>query len=248
MKDTAKIRLFIDADLLAGTSITLDKDQTHYLATVMRVKVGTILALFNGRDGEWLAEVMAISRKAVSLTLLKQNRPQTSPPDLWLAFAPIKKARLDFMAQKATELGVCHLAPVMTEYTIADRVKLERLKANAVEASEQCGRLNVPACSAPESLNAFLAGLPDNRLIMFCDEDLSGHSAQSALIKAEAKFGKKPWVILIGPEGGFSDIERVKIKRLSNCVTVSLGPRILRADTAAIAAISLWQSTLGDWA
>ena len=247
MQATPKIRLFIDAPLKAGATLTLDRDQTHYLATVMRVRAGTLLALFNGRDGEWLAEVQEVSRKAATLQLLDQRRPQQAEPDLWLAFAPIKKARLDFMAQKATELGVSHLLPVMTEYTVAERVKLERLKANAREAAEQCGRLNVPQCREPGDLQSLLDAWPADRLLMFCDEDLSGMAAHDALVAADEKAAPRPWGILIGPEGGFSPSERLAIKALPNTVTVALGPRILRADTAAIAAISLWQSAIGDW-
>jgi len=242
-----KIRLFIAESLAQDAGIMLDRDQTHYLANVMRVKLGSIIALFNGRDGEWLAEITAVSKKCVELRVTEHRREQDAPVDLWLVFAPIKKARLDFMAQKATELGVSKLQPVVTQYTNLDRVKVERIAANAREAAEQCERLEVPDVGEIMSLKEILDSWPDDRRIMFCDEDLSGKSAIEALTDVDDKISPAPWAILIGPEGGFDEDERALIKAMPQTTVVSLGPLILRADTAAIAAVSLWQSALGKW-
>lgn len=247
MSYKASIRLYIEESLSEGGIITLDKDQSHYLANVMRSKLGNEVALFNGRDGEWAAEITDIQKRAVTLTLLSCKKEQVAEPDLWLVFAPIKKARLDFIAQKATELGVSHLQPVYTRRTIVDRVKTERLHANAVEAAEQCERLTVPTIAEPTKLEAILQDWPLNRKIMFCDETLSGDAAHTALAKAGAKNDNEPWAIIIGPEGGFDDTERKAIIEHPSTTVVALGPRVLRADTAAMAAISLWQSALGDW-
>lgn len=240
-------RLFVENTLAGTNSIDLDKDQSHYLANVMRVKVGDKIALFNGRDGEWACEVTALGKRHVTLDVGERTKDQSTEPDLWLAFAPIKKARLDFIAQKATELGVSHMVPVLTRRTIVDRVKTERMTANAVEAAEQCERMNVPTVGDPVKLNKLLDDWPSERKIMFCDEDLSGKAAHTALKEVDNKPASEPWAILIGPEGGFDGAERDLIRNHPNCLTVSLGPRILRADTAAMAAISLWQSALGDW-
>ncbi|WP_262689554.1 16S rRNA (uracil(1498)-N(3))-methyltransferase [Kordiimonas aestuarii] len=240
-------RLFIENSLPGSGIIALGQEQSHYLANVMRANVGTAVALFNGKDGEWAAEIIDVKKREVTLKVNDKAREQTAEPDLWLAFAPIKKARLDFMAQKATELGVSHLIPVYTRRTIVDRVKTDRLRANAAEAAEQCERLNVPTSDEPIKLEKLLANWPEDRMIMFCDEDLSGGSAHTALAQTDSKENPKPWAILIGPEGGFDDDERRMIRAHQNTVVVSLGPRVLRADTAAMAAISLWQSALGDW-
>lgn len=247
MRVNSKARLYVDALLAQGEPIVLSHDQSHYLANVMRLKIGEAIAVFNGRDGEWQTEIAETTKRQVTLLALKQIRKQQSEPDLWLVFAPIKKARLDFIAQKATELGVSHLVPVMTRRTIVDRVKTGRMVANATEAAEQCERLNVPTVGEPIKLKKLLAEWPLERKIMFCDEDLSGTPAHAALAASDDKTNTAPWAILIGPEGGFDAQERDLIRKHPNCVTVSLGPRILRADTAAMAAISLWQSALGDW-
>lgn len=243
----SKIRLYVDCELVAGAIVTLDKEQSHYLVSVMRVAVGQQVILFNGRDGEWLANVSEAHKRRACLTIGSQSRCQDKEPDLWLVFAPIKKGRLDFMVQKATEMGASHLIPMMTDYTNLDRMKEERLRANVLEAAEQCDRLQVPTLSDLSQLETVLKEWPDERMIMFCDEDLSGRSALEALTAADDKGSPKPWAIFIGPEGGFSPDERESIKAHKNCVVVSLGPRILRADTAAMAAISLWQTALGDW-
>lgn len=241
------VRLFLENDLRQDERVALSREQSHYLANVMRRKVGDTVSLFNGRDGEWAATISTVDKKSVSLSVTEQSRTQQAEPDLWFVFAPIKKARLDFIAQKATELGVSNLTPVITRRTIVDRVNTDRMKANAIEAAEQCERLTVPDIGEPLKLEQLLANWPEDRHIMFCDEELSGEPAHTAL---QATFGKSApgaWAILIGPEGGFDDKERGLIKSMPNCVTVSLGPRVLRADTAAMAAISIWQSALGDW-
>lgn len=240
-------RLFVDWPLPGNGLVVLSAEQSHYLVNVMRAGIGDPVALFNGRDGEWAATIADVKKKAVALTVTTHTKEQKSEPDLTLVFAPIKKARIDFMAQKATELGVRHLQPIITHRTNVERVKTERLLANAVEAAEQCERLTVPAVSDPIKLDKLLNNWPTDRMFMFCDEDLSGKSAHKALTELPETQKKLPWAILIGPEGGFDDGERAAIKALPNTVVVSLGPRVLRADTAAMAAISLWQSALGDW-
>lgn len=240
-------RLYVEAPLPGAGTLTLGDDQSHYLANVMRARVGDQVALFNGTDGEWASDIADVRKRAVTLTLGEKFKDQRAEPDLWLAFAPIKKARIDFMAQKATELGVSHMIPTLTRRTIVDRVKTDRLHANAVEAAEQCERLNVPTVGDPTKLEKLIADWPMDRKLMFCDEDLTGTSAHTALQAADDKSSPAPWGILIGPEGGFDDHERSLIRAHPNTVVVSLGPRVLRADTAAMAAISLWQSALGDW-
>ncbi len=252
MRNHKLIRLFVDTDLPGTGPTVLSDAQSHYLLNVMRLKVGAELALFNGRDGEWLAVISDAKKRAVTIKVGIQSKPQTYTPDLWLAFAPVKKARLDFIAQKATELGIDTLIPMITDRTAVDRVKESRLYANAVEAAEQCERLSVPTVSKVIKLEALLQNWPQNRRIMFCDEQLSGDNAYQALVKSgqSGDLGQgndEKWAILIGPEGGFTDNERRQIIALPGTVTVSLGPRVLRADTAAIVAISLWQSALGDW-
>lgn len=241
------VRLFVEDKLFSGSTVLLDRDQSHYLANVMRKKQGDEILLFNGKNGEWKATISAVEKRAVSLTIDQQSREQEQEPDLWLAFAPIKKARLDFMAQKATELGVSSLTPVMTRRTIVDRVKTDRMRANAVEAAEQCERLSIPLINEAAKLDEFLTSLPLDRKLMFCDENKTGEETHRALCSASDKTSPGPWAILIGPEGGFDADERRKIRAHPSCVPVSLGPRVLRADTAAMAAISLWQSAIGDW-
>lgn len=247
MKVNSKARLYVDAALAINQPIVLDRDQSHYLANVMRLKTGEFVTVFNGQDGEWQTKAVEITKRQVTLQALDQTKTQQTEPDLWLVFAPIKKARLDFIAQKATELGVSHMMPVMTRRTIVDRVKTERMAANAIEAAEQCERLTVPTVGDVIKLDKLLDQWPPTRRIMFCDEDLTGTPAHAALSECDQKPSAAPWAILIGPEGGFDDHERALIRNHPMCVTVSLGSRILRADTAAMAAISLWQSALGDW-
>lgn len=245
--DEMSIRLFVKGPLSSGATAELERDHSHYISNVMRKKAGDEVVLFNGRDGEWKATIVAVEKRSVRLEVGQQSRMQETEPDLWLAFAPIKKARLDFIAQKATELGVSNLTPVMTRRTIVDRVKTDRMLANAIEAAEQCERLTVPTINEATKLDAFLASLTPDRKLMFCDEDKTGQETHAALRATGDKAAPGPWAILIGPEGGFDDDEREKIRAHPTCVPVSLGPRVLRADTAAMAAISLWQSAIGDW-
>jgi len=240
-------RLYVETSLPGTGSLTLDADQSHYLANVMRAALGDTIGVFNGRDGEWTAEIAGLKKRAVGLRIVAKIKEQSTEPNLMLAFAPIKKARIDFIAQKATELGVSHLQPIYTRRTNIERVKSERLRANAIEAAEQCERLNVPTIYEPAKLVDMLAKWPPERMIMFCDEDLSGKSAHTVLSALSEDQKNRPWAIIIGPEGGFDDSERAAINSMPNTVVVSLGPRILRADTAAMAAISLWQSAIGDW-
>lgn len=246
MRAMSGIRLFVEDALPGAGLVTLSADQSHYLGNVMRARIGDSVLLFNGRDGEWEASVAEIAKKAVTLSLKSRTREQSASPDLWLCFAPIKRARLDYIAEKATELGVSHIVPVMTRRTNAGRVNTDRLHANAVEAAEQCERLDVPTHTEPVKLEKLLADWPEGRRLMFCDEDLSGRSAVEAL-RETAGSATGPWGILIGPEGGFDDAERAMIRRMPQTVTVSLGPRILRADTASMAAVALWQAAIGDW-
>jgi 16S rRNA (uracil1498-N3)-methyltransferase len=243
MPETPKHRLYLDFALIQGTPVPLERDQANYLLNVLRMKEDDAVLVFNGRDGEWLAAVAVGGRKQASLIPLRQVRPQTAPPDLHYLFAPLKHARLDYMAQKAVEMGAGVLQPVLTRRTQVSRLKLDRLKANAVEAAEQCGILALPEIRAELTLEAVLAALEPGRLLVFCDEDTEAGSPVSAL--AQCRPG--PLALLIGPEGGFDDAERRQVLARPNTLRISLGPRILRADTAAVAALALVQATLGDW-
>ncbi|MEM8792018.1 MAG: 16S rRNA (uracil(1498)-N(3))-methyltransferase [Pseudomonadota bacterium] len=237
-----KIRLFVEADLMEGSEIALPRDQAHYLGGVMRRTAGDTLAVFNGRDGEWQVRIAEIGKRAGRLECTGLLRPQTEPPDLWLAFAPVKKARTDFIAEKACEMGCRRVIPVFTRHTNSERVNRDRLQAHAVEAAEQCGLLSVPEVAEPVTLDRFLADLSE-RQILFCDESGAGAPATEVL-RAQ---GAGPWVVLTGPEGGFSAEEAARLRARDDAHAVSLGPRILRADTAAVAALTLWQAVLGDW-
>ncbi|HEY1447359.1 MAG TPA: 16S rRNA (uracil(1498)-N(3))-methyltransferase [Caulobacteraceae bacterium] len=237
------IRLYVAHDLREGAEIAAAPQQVHYLAHVMRVRVGHELLAFNGRDGEWSTRVLEISRHAARLTALRQERPQTQGPDLDLLIALIKRARLDAIVEKAAELGARRVRPLITERASADHTNLARLNAIAVEAAEQTGRLDIPEIQPPARLADLLAAWPADRRLMFCDEAGDAEPALTALAGAEPG----PWAILVGPEGGFSAGERAAARAVPGAVPVSLGPRILRADTAAIAALSLWQAALGDW-
>lgn len=238
----AKVRLYVDAPLGDAQSVALDRDQANYLFNVMRLGVGALVAIFNGRDGEWQAEVVEAGKRRGILACVRQSKPQQFPPDVWMMFAPIKKARTDFIVEKATEMGAARILPVQTQYTNADRIRQDRLQAHALEAAEQCGGSFVPEVADIAKLGTVLDSWPADRQIMFCDETLIG--AKEALRGADT--GK--WAILIGPEGGFSPEEQQLLRALPFVTPVSLGPRILRADTAAVAALTLWQMTLGDWA
>lgn len=243
---SAKIRLFVEAPLAAGAELALSREQAHYLFSVMRLGPGARVALFNGRDGEWLAEVAEAGRRGGTLACREALRAQGAPPDLWLAFAPVKKARTDFIVEKATELGCRRIVPVLTRHTQAERVKTGRLRAHAVEAAEQSGRLSVPEVAEPASLTAFLDALEEatpERRLMFCDETGAGRPALAALSGTAAD----RWAVLVGPEGGFDASERARLAAHPGAVAVSLGARVLRADTAAVAALALWQAAQGDW-
>jgi 16S rRNA (uracil1498-N3)-methyltransferase len=240
---TAKIRLYVDHPLGQGQSVPLTREQAHYLFGVMRVGLGDPVALFNSRDGEFLARVAEAGKRGGSLICEAQTRPLQMPPDLWLLFAPIKKARTDFIVEKAAEMGAARIVPVQTEFTNAERIRQDRLQAHAVEAAEQCGGTFVPEVADLVKLERLLADWPKDRQILFCDETLAGYS--SALTGDVARGA--PWAILIGPEGGFSETERTRLAAMPQAHAVSLGPRILRADTAAVAAMTLWQLSLGDW-
>lgn len=247
MSQTSKIRLFVKDQLSQGVEIRLGREDSHYLLNVMRKGEGDEVSLFNGVDGEWAAKITGGSKKSLNLKIFDQVKLQSIESDLWLAFAPVKRARLDFIAQKATELGVSKLIPVKTERTIVARVKEERLWANAKEAAEQCERLAVPEVNQMIPLKNLLADWPTGRKLLFCDEDKTGPLMLDALKAADEKPAKSPWGVLIGPEGGFSDSERQTIRAHPECVPASLGPRVLRADTAILSALSLWQAALGDW-
>ena len=221
----------------------MDKGQAHYLFGVMRQGVGAEVLVFNGKAGEWLATVEEAGKRGGLLRCTVQTAPLRLPPDLWLLFAPIKKARTDFIVEKAAEMGARRILPVMTEFTNSGRVQRDRLQAHAVEAAEQCGGTFVPEVAEAVKLGTLLDRWQPERRIMFCDEALSG--VQAGLEDAGSRGA--PWAILIGPEGGFSERERTRLRGLDYSIPVTLGPRILRADTAAVAAMTLWQQALGDW-
>lgn len=241
------IRLCVEQGLSADISVRLNKAQAHYLTHVMRQRAGDGLLLFNGRDGEWQARVETADRKEAALTVTRQTRVMTPGPDLWLAFAPVKRARIDLIAEKATELGVSALCPVFTEFTSVSRVNGERLLANAIEAAEQSRRMDVPSVHEAQKLDELLSGWPSDRRCLYCDETGAGHPINEVLRAFQSDEAVEPWAILIGPEGGFSSRELDRLSQTSNFTPVSLGPRILRAETAALAAITCWQSVLGDW-
>jgi 16S rRNA (uracil1498-N3)-methyltransferase len=235
-----KVRLFVDAALTAGEAVALSEGQAHYLRHVMRARAGDAVRLFNGRDGEWRAALAFEGKRGVAAVPERQLRAQTPAPDLWLCFAPIKKNPAEFIAQKATELGVSDLRAVITRRTIVSRVNVERMRANAIEAAEQSERLDVPECHEPAGLPALLAAWPHDRALLFCDE-----GGAPPILQALTAAPPGPWGILIGPEGGFDEDERAGIRALPQCVPVTLGSRILRADTAALAALAIWQAALG---
>jgi 16S rRNA (uracil1498-N3)-methyltransferase len=238
-----KIRLFVTVDLGQDAAVPLDARQAHYLFTVMRLGSGARIAVFNGRDGEWQAEVVEAGRRGGRLAVRAPGQAQRRPPDLWLLFAPIKKARTDFIVEKATELGAARIQPVFTRLTSAERIRPERLRAHAVEAAEQCGETFVPEVAEPVRLGALLDGWDPARRLMFCDEERAAPPAATALAAAH----RGPWAVLTGPEGGFDPDEALRLRSLPFVLPVTLGPRVLRADTAAVAALTLWQATLGDW-
>jgi 16S rRNA (uracil1498-N3)-methyltransferase len=237
----AKIRLYVEHPLGEGQSVPLDRGQAHYLFGVMRKAGGAKVLLFNGRDGEWRASVVEAGKRGGVLLCDAQTKPLQMPPDIWLCFAPIKKARTDFIVEKATEMGAARIVPMQTEFTNSGRFQRDRLQAHAVEAAEQCGGTYVPEVDEMMRFDRLLHGWDSERRIMFCDEALTSSLAAPLL----ADTG--PWAIFIGPEGGFSQGERARLHALDNATAVSLGPRILRADTAVVAAMTIWQQVLGDW-
>jgi 16S rRNA (uracil1498-N3)-methyltransferase len=240
-------RLFVDAALGESVVVELDADRAHYLRNVLRLEAGEAVSLFNGRDGEWRATIEVAGKRHARLLVGKQVREQQAEPDLWLAFAPIKRARIDFIAEKATELGVSALLPVFTRYTAMTRVNVERLRANALEAAEQTERLSVPEVREPVTLEKLLQDWPRERRLLMADESGGGKPIGIALGGIDAAARRSPWAILVGPEGGFHRDELDLLRNLDFVTAVGLGPRILRADTAALAALSCWQALAGDW-
>jgi 16S rRNA (uracil1498-N3)-methyltransferase len=232
-------RLFVDQPLSQGAAIRLEGGPANYLANVLRLGPGAQVKLFDDRTGEWLAEVAEAGRKRVALEVTAPLRPREPVPDLWLLFAPIKRGRIDWLVEKATELGVARLVPVLTERTVVERFNLERLRAHSVEAAEQCDRTALPELAEAVRLAALLEHWPGERALYFADE------GGGEPLAAAAEPG--PAAILVGPEGGFTDAERALIRGLPTARPVSLGPRILRADTAAVAAVTLWMAAAGDW-
>lgn len=247
-RDKVATRLYVEEDLVAGQVIGLDHGRAHFLRTVLRLQVGAQIALFNGRDGEWMAELEGLGKGWASLVVGQQRRKQAPEPDLWLVFAPIKRGRIDFLVEKATELGCSELHPVLTRFTAVDRVNTDRLAANAREAAEQCERLSVPPVEPPQDLSKLIDAWPDERHLLICAERGEALPIAKSLAEAqEAGLGDRPWAILIGPEGGFAEHELTALARLPCARFVGLGPRILRADTAGVAALACWQAWLGDW-
>lgn len=239
-------RLHVEPDLAAGGELTLGKEQSLYLAAVLRKSVGDNVVLFNGRDGAWLGRLTSDAKKSVALELIEQIAPQTPPSTLWYGFAPLKTERLDYVVQKATEMGAGIIQPVLTQYTQVSRLKHERLVANVIEAAEQCEVLTVPQVVPETSLERLLEQWPaehGERRLIFADESVTSSSPVQAL----GPLKDYPIGLLIGPEGGFSSEERARLHSMAFVVPISLGPRILRADTAAVAALGVIQATIGDW-
>jgi 16S rRNA (uracil1498-N3)-methyltransferase len=238
-------RLFVVHNLGSAVQIEVEGGRAHYLRNVLRLEAGAVLRLFNGRDGEWSARILRSAKNQVVLSAEAQLRPQAAEPDLWLVFAPIKRSAIDLVAEKATELGVGVLQPVLTQHTMVDRVNAERLRSIAIEAAEQCERLSVPEARMPVSLGKLLREWPQDRRLLLCAE--AGHARPMAeALGAFATANATPWAILIGPEGGFARTELDALGKLPFVIPVGLGPRILRADTAALAALACWQAILGD--
>ena len=236
-------RLFVDAPLAQDGRVELDRDQSNYLGNVLRLSAGAEVLAFNGRDGEWQAAIEGRKRPD-GLVILQQTRPQDRLPDLAYVFAPLKHARLDYMVQKAIEMGAASLQPVLTRFTQASRVNTERMRANVVEAAEQCGILSIATVAEPVPLERFLTLRAAGRLLIFCDEAAELENPIQSLQSARATEGID---VLISPEGGFAEEERALLLRQPKILRLALGPRIMRADTAAVAALALVQAVLGDW-
>jgi 16S rRNA (uracil1498-N3)-methyltransferase len=236
-------RLYLDTPLTSGQEVPFDRDQANYLQNVLRLKRGDELLLFNGRDGEWQASLAGTGKRALSAVVGERKREQPAPADLHFLFAPLKHARLDYLVQKAVEMGASRLQPVMTQHTQVARIDLERMRANVIEAAQQCGILSVPEVAEPVEFKA-MVGRDPNRLLVFCDEDAEVKDPVAALAAIGAH---QSLAVLIGPEGGFAETERAALLKRPHVVRIALGPRILRADTAAVAALALVQAALGDW-
>lgn len=253
---SATPRLYVEHDLADGLELTLDEGQSHYIGRVMRLKAGDPVRLFNGRDGEFAAAVHEVAKRAVTLVLSRRTREQTSGPDLWLAFTPVKKAATDLIVEKAVELGVSKLIPVRTQRCVAQSVRADRFARIASEAAEQSERLDIPAVAEETSLSDLVKSWPADRKLIYCDEagdndaeSWGGAEGRAAPIAAQLSgLSNQPAALLIGPEGGFTPEERQMLRSKPFVVPVSLGPRILKAETAAIAALSVWQALCGDWA
>jgi 16S rRNA (uracil1498-N3)-methyltransferase len=238
-------RVFVDAALAAGESVALERSQSNYLGNVLRLSVGDTILVFNGRDGEWRASI-AGRKRPDSLNIVAETRPQDRLPDVAYVFAPLKHARLDYVVQKAVEMGASSLQPVLTRFTQVSRVNLERMRANVIEAAEQCGILSLATVAEPTPLDRYLTKRDGERLLVFCDEASEVTNPMQAL---QSGFSAANGIdVLIGPEGGFAEEERAMLLRQARTLRLSLGPRVLRADTAAVAALALVQTALGDWA
>ena len=242
--DSRTPRLFVDSPLAEGGAVALDSQQTNHVVSVLRLTAGARLLLFNGRDGEFAASLAAVTRKGASVAVGGRTRPPETPPDVEYLFSPLKHARLDYVAEKAVEMGARRLRPILTRRTQVSRVNVERLRANAIQACEQCGAVWTPEVASPASLKEALTGWPAERLLVFCDEEAPEASPLAALARGRAPHGVS---LIVGPEGGFDDEERALVLAAPRVMRLRLGPRILRADTAAVAALALIQATLGDW-
>ncbi len=242
IRDFTSQRLFLDTPLAAGARVACSKEHANYLLNVLRMRAGAMALVFNGRDGEWRARLEVQGKRAVELILEEQSRPQESGPDIEYVFAPLKRSRLDYMVQKATELGVATLRPVITHRTQVERINLDRMRANVIEAAEQCGILRLPEIVAPTKLEQSLAVWDPSRRLLFCDEAANVTSPLETMRDLAG-----PVAVLIGPEGGFSDAERAMLHAQAFTLPISLGPRIMRGDTAAIAALALVNAIAGDW-
>jgi 16S rRNA (uracil1498-N3)-methyltransferase len=250
-------RLHVEGALAAGGRLGLDGSQVNYLRNVLRLQAGDPVLVFNGRDGEWRATLAEVGKRAIALTVEERTRAQTPARDLHYLFAPLKHARLDYMVQKAVEMGVARLQPVLTRHGQVARVNQERMRANAIEAAEQCGILTLPEIAPPITFDRMVSERGAERLLVFCDEDAEVNDPLEALVDARRRMSAAigaggdpaalPLAVLVGPEGGFAQDERAALVRLPNVARLALGPRILRADTAAVAALALVQSVLGDW-